>query len=85
MHRPVSSCWKKSKIRLIRAARSTACCRFRRCVLVCVRIEFASRSAASASEDRIRDEAISFDINERIQKGVEVTHDVYMLSRTKKR
>jgi len=51
-------------------------------VLVRVRIEFANRSAASASED---DEAISIDINERIQKSVEVPHDVYMLSRTKKR
>jgi hypothetical protein len=60
---------------------STACCRFRRCVLVRVRIEFANRSAASASEDR----ATSIDINERIQKSVEVPHDVYMLSRTKKR
>jgi hypothetical protein len=49
----VSSCWKKSKIRLIRAARSTACCRFRRCVLVRVRMEFAKRLADSASEARI--------------------------------
>jgi hypothetical protein len=69
---------------LIRVASSTACCRFRRCVLVRVRIEFANRSAASASEVRNRDEAISIDINERIQKSVEVTHDVYMLSRAKK-
>src|SRR3974390_1635570 len=53
MYASVSSCWKKSKIRLIRAASSTACCRFRRCVLVRVRIEFANRAAPSASEDRI--------------------------------
>jgi len=53
MYCSVSSCWKKSKIRLIRAASSTACCRFRRYVLVRVQIEFANRSAASAFEDRI--------------------------------
>ena len=74
MSGPMLPCWKKDKIRPTRARCSTASRRFARCEAVRCRAEFTDRWAASASKAENPDKAVAIDVDQRVQKCVEITH-----------